>query len=100
MAKKVELIVNDNSIVLDYYVHEFVEKIAGGIIGSLNDTGEIENLELKINSGGQVTINLNGSDVSLKEFPMKIIKSTIDGMLVHLKGVEGDINTVDIRISN
>lgn len=100
MAKKVELFVNDNSIVLDYYVHEFVEKIAGGIIGSLNDTGEIENLELKIDSNGKVTINLNGSDVSLKEFPMKIIKSTIDGMLVHLKGVEGDINKVDIRISS
>ena len=100
MSKKVELFVNDSSIVLDYYVHNFVEKIAGGIIYSLDNTGEIEDLELKIDANGQVTINLNGADVSLKEFPMKIIKSTIDGMLVNLKGVEGDINTVDIRISS
>jgi hypothetical protein len=98
MSKKVNLTVNNNPIELDYFVHEFVEKTAGGIIASLHDTGDIEELELKIDGKGMVTISLNSTDVTLKEFPMQIIKSTIEGMVFVLRGVEGPIETVEISI--
>jgi hypothetical protein len=100
MAKKVKLTVNNNPIELDFFVHEYIEKVVGGIVASLNDTGEIENLELTIDNSGQVSIHLNEADVPLKEFPVQIIKSTIDGILVPLRGVEGSINTVEIVIKS
>ena len=100
MAKKVKLTVNNNPIELDFFVHEYIEKVVGGIVASLNDTGEIENLELTIDNSGQVSIHLNEADVPLKEFPVQIIKSTIDGILVTLRGVEGSINTVEIVIKS
>ena len=99
MAKQVELSVNNMPIKLDYFVHEYLEKVVGGIIASLHDTGEIENLEMTVDNSGDVVIRLNGTDISLKEFPVQIIRSTIEGMLEPLKGVEGAINTVEIKIS-
>lgn len=100
MAKKVQLTVNGRPLILDYFVHEYLEKVTSGIIASLNNTGEIERLELSINPDGQVSIHLNDADVTLKEFPVKIIKSTIEGILAPLKGVEGAINTVEIKIES
>ena len=100
MAKQVELSVNNMAIKLDYFVHEYLEKVVGGIIASLHDTGEIENLEMTVDNSGDVVIRLNGTDISLKEFPVQIIRSTVEGMLEPLKGVEGAINTVEIKISS
>jgi hypothetical protein len=100
MAKQVELSVNNIPIELDYFVHEYLEKVVGGIIASLHDTGEIENLEMSIDNSGKVTIHLNGAYISLKEFPVQIIRGTIEGMMTPLRGVEGAINTVDIKISS
>ena len=100
MVKKIKLTVNNVPIELDFFVHEYLEKVVGGIISSLNDTGEIENLELAINNSGQVSIHLNEADVPLKEFPVQIIKSTIEGIVAPLKGVEGVINTVELEIKS
>lgn len=100
MAKQVELSVNNLPIKLDYFVHEYLEKVVGGIVASLHDTGEIENLELTIDNSEEVEIRLNGADISLKEFPVQIIRSTIEGMITPLKGIEGVINTVEIKISS
>jgi hypothetical protein len=100
MAKKVQLLVNHNPITLDYFVHEYLEKVVSGIIASLNDTGEIERLELIIDESGQVSIHLNNAEVTLKEFPVQIIRSTIEGILAPLKGVEGVISRVEIKIES
>jgi hypothetical protein len=100
MAKKVKLSVNNMPITLDFFVNKYLEKVVGGIISSLNDTGDIESLELTIDNNGQVSIHLNDADVSLKEFPVQIIRSTIEGMVAPLKGVEGVINTVELKIES
>jgi hypothetical protein len=100
MAKKVELSVNNIPIKLDYFVHEYLEKVMGGIIASLHDTGNIENLEMTVDNRGEVAISLNGADISLKEFPVQIIRSTIEGIVTPLKGVEGGVNTVEIKITS
>jgi hypothetical protein len=100
MAKKVELSVNNMPITLDFFVNKYLEKVVGGIISSLNDTGDIESLELTIDNNGQVSIHLNDADVSLKEFPVQIIRSTIEGIVAPLKGVEGVINTVELKIES
>jgi hypothetical protein len=98
MTKKTTLSVNNVPITLDFFVHEYLEKVVGGIIASLNDTGDIESLELSIDNSGEIKIHLNDADVPLKEFPVQIIRSTIEGLVTPLKGVEGVINTVEIKI--
>ena len=99
MARQISLSVNDVSIKLDYFVHAYIDHVVGGILASLNDTGEVESLELSINNEGQVTINLNNSDVPLKYFPNEIIKSTILGMVSTLKGV-GEVNRLQLSIKD
>jgi hypothetical protein len=100
MAKNVSLTVNNVPINLDYFVSEYIKSTVGGIIASLNDTGEIDDLRLALDNEGQVTITLNNSDIPLKYFPNDIIRSTILGMIAPLKGVEStvDVDTLEITI--
>ena len=98
MASQVNLSVNDVPINLDYFVTEYIEHVMAGIIGSLRDTGEIENLELSIDNEGEVKINLNEADVPIKYFPNEIIRSTILGMVSTLKGV-GEVDRLEITIN-
>ena len=97
MARQVSLSVNDVPINLDYFVHKYLEQVVAGILASLDDTGEIESLELAIDNEGQVTINLNNADVPLKYFPVEIIRSTVLGMVSTLKGV-GEVDRLKITI--
>jgi hypothetical protein len=97
MASRVSLSVSDAPIELDYFVHDYIDHVVGGILASLRDTGEIESLQLNIDNEGQVTINLNNADIPIKFFPNKIIKSTILGMVSTLKGV-GEVNRLELTI--
>jgi hypothetical protein len=98
MARNVTLTVNNLPVNLDYFVSKYLDSVVGGIIASLHDTGDIEELDLVIDNEGQVKITLNGSDIPLKYFPIDIIRSTIFGMMAPLKGVEGEVNTLEITI--
>jgi len=99
MARNVTLSVNNVPIDLDYFVSEYIDSVVGGIVASLRDTGEIDSLELAIDSEGQVSISLNNTDVSLKDFPIDIIRSTILGMVAPLKGVGSAIDMLEITVS-
>ena len=98
MTRQISLSVNDVPVNLDYFAQEYIDHVVGGIVASLRDTGEIENLELTIDSEGQVKMTLNNSDVPIKYFPNEIIKSTIEGMVSTLKGVDGVIDRLHITI--
>jgi hypothetical protein len=98
MANNVSLTVNNVPINLDYFVSKYIESLAGGIVASLHDTGEIDDLCLTLDNQGQVAITLNNSDVPLKPFPVEIIKGTLEGMVATLKGVDGVVNTLEITI--
>ena len=98
MADNVSLTVNNMPINLDYFVSEYIKCVVGGIIASLHDTGEIEDLSLALDNGGQVAITLNNSDIPLKPFPMEIIMATLEGIVATLKGVDGVINSLEITI--
>ena len=99
MARKVSLSVNNVPINLDYFVTQYLDCVTGGIIASLHDTGEIEELELNLDNTGEVKISLNNSDLPLKAFPVDIIRSTLLGMVAPLKGVEPEVNTLELTIS-
>jgi len=99
MARTVKLSVNNIPIDLDYFVQNYIEHIVGGIVSSLKDTGDIDNLELTVDSDGVVKLYLNNADVPLKYFPIEIIKSTLEGMVLPLKGVDSVINNLEIVIS-
>ncbi len=100
MTGRISLSVNDMPVDLDYFVQEYIDHVIGGILASLKDTGEIENLELTIDNEGQVKITLNNSDVPLKDFPGEIIRSTVEGMVSTLKGVDEVINRLQITIGS
>lgn len=97
MTRQISLSVNDVPIKLDYFVQDYIDHVVGGIVASLKDTGEIEDLELSIDNEGQVAINLNGADIPLSYFPVEIIRSTILGMVSTLKGV-GEVNRLEMTI--
>ena len=97
MSKQVSLSVNDKPIDLDYFVHSFIDHTVGGMLASLEGTGEIESLDLAIDEAGQVTVNLNNTAVKINVFVNEIIKSTVTGMLSPLKGVS-EVNKVNISI--
>lgn len=97
MTRQLSLIVNDIPVQLDYYVEEVVYHVVSALVRSLRDTGDIRDLVMKV-GGGNVEIILNGEPVSLKEFPKLIIKSTLDGMVFHLKGVNGPVEKLTATI--
>lgn len=99
MTKSVSLSVNNLPINLDYFVEGYIDHVIGGIMASLKDTSEIKTLELNVANGGQVTINLNGADVPLTYFPMEIIRSTLEGMVATLKGVDRVLGPIQIKIT-
>jgi hypothetical protein len=98
MTRQIELSVNNTPVDLDYFVSGYLDHVAGGIVASLHDTGEIKNLKLTIDEKGDVRINLNGVDVPLSYFPVEIIRSTVMGMVAPLKGVEGAVNQLELNI--
>ena len=86
MTKRVSLSVNDVPIELNYFAEEFVDNTVGGMVASLEGTGEIESLHLSI-EGDTVTLNLNNAGVPTSLFVSKIIRNTVTGMVSSLKGV-------------
>ena len=66
---------------------------------SLKGTGPIKNLELDIDDSGDVKINLNDKEVPLTIFPVEIIRNTLAGLTSNLKGVEGKLKTLEIKIN-
>ncbi len=99
MARQVSLTVNDNHIELDRFVEGFVYHVASGILNSLKGTSAIKNLELSVDSDGQVNITLNGTEVSLSYFPVQIIRDTLAGMVANLKGVTDEMHTLELKIT-
>jgi len=98
VTRKISLSINDNNIKLDYFVAGYLDHVAGGIVASLKGTGEVKELELDIDEDGTVTLALNGADIPLNYFATEIIKSTVEGMMKPLKGVEGTIDSVALKI--
>ena len=95
-SRQASLLVNDESINLDYFAQRFIDHTVGGILAALEGTDEIQSLELSTD-GDKVTINLNNAIVPTKPFVNKIIRNTIAGMVSSLKGVN-EINRVNISI--
>jgi hypothetical protein len=99
VTREISLVVNNTPISLDYFIAGYIDHIVGGIVASLKDTGEINNLELNIDNDGIVVLNLNGVEVPLNFFSTEIIKSTLEGVLKPLKGVTGGVKTMELKIA-
>ena len=97
MTREVSLNVNKQSIPLDYFIQTFIDHTVGGIVASLEGTGEVKQVEVSL-EGDKVAINLNGASVQVNAFVSKIIRNTIVGMVSTLKGV-GQVQDLQLRIS-
>ena len=96
MTRELSLSVNDAPIETDYFVEGFIDHVTGGIVASLEGTGEIKNLDVSI-EGDKVTINLNNALVPINPFVTKFIRNTVVGMVSSLGGV-GEIDKMHIGI--
>ena len=96
MTREVTLFVNDAPISLDYFVLGYIDHTLGGMLATLEGTGEIETLEVAI-EGDEVTIDLNDALIPINPFVTKIIRNTIVGMVSSLRGV-GEIERLKINI--
>lgn len=95
-SRQVSLCVNDVPIEIDHFVQGFIDHVVGGILASLQGTGEIKTLDLDIEAD-TITINLNSVVVPINPFVNKIIRNTIAGMVSSLKGVS-EIHRMNISI--
>jgi hypothetical protein len=98
MAKKVSLMINESSIELNEFVEAYFFHVAGGIVASLKDTEAIKKLKLDIDKTGDVKIDLNGKDIPVNLFVVEIVRNTLIGMAANLKGVNGKVKTLSLRI--
>jgi hypothetical protein len=97
MATELNLAVNDIQIKTDYFVKEFTEHTAIGMMGGLRDTGEVTELNFSIQDG-VVTIVINGRNIPVNEYATKILITTTEGMLKPMKGVTFPIKKVKLFI--
>jgi hypothetical protein len=97
METELYLAVNDIQIKTDYFVKEFTEHTAIGMMGGLRDTGEVKEMSLGIKEG-VVSITVNGHKIPVNEFATKIIITTTEGLLKPMKGVTFPIKKVDLYI--
>jgi hypothetical protein len=98
MTRKIDLLVNNTPVKLDYFVAGYLDHVTGGIVASLHDTGEIKRLKLTLDEKGDVRLALNSADIPLNYFATEIIRSTVLGMVAPLKGVEGAVNRLELNI--
>jgi hypothetical protein len=96
MNFKTELTVNNVSVELNPFVHEFLTRTVIGAVSSLKGTENIHGLELHLDRN-DVKIVVNGNGVPLTPFPKEIITNTIIGLVSPLKGIE-KVDTMKIKI--
>ena len=96
MTRKVSLLVNEQSIDLDYFVQAFIDHAIAGMLESLEGTGPIKSADIIV-EGDKTTVVLNKALVATNPFVGKIIRNTILGMVSSLKGVN-EIKKVTIGI--
>jgi len=87
MNFKTKLEVNNVSVALNPFVHEFLTRTVVGAVSSLKGAENIRDLELYLERG-DVKIVVNGNELPLTPFPTDIINNTITGLVSSLKGVD------------
>ena len=97
MTRQVSLLVNDQSVEIDYFVQRFVDHTIGGILAGLEGTEEMKGMDASI-EGEKVVIKLNNALVPTNPFVSDLIRNTIMGMVSSLKGV-GSVDKVNITIT-
>ncbi len=90
MPKEINLNVNDIPIKLEKFAEAYVEQVTIGMLRSLKGVSDINNIKVTIDTAGKVLVILNNTDFPLKDFAQKIFRSTYNGLLAPLKGVDKD----------
>jgi hypothetical protein len=93
----IALKVNSNYIELTGFSKAYVTGTLTGAVSSLKDVPEITSLEITLKFG-KVKLTINGYRLSLKPFPTLILARTLASMVSTLKGVEGEVNSLEIKM--
>ena len=94
---EISLSANDSAVKLSGFPEDYLTRITLGAAHSLKGVNEIETLELTLRFG-KVKLAINGQPISLVPFPTLIIGKTLIAIVSTLKGVEGDVNSLEIKM--
>jgi hypothetical protein len=91
------LTVNGKDVELSGFPEKYLRKTICGAASSLENVGDIENLDMTL-SFGKVKLSVNNNDIALKPFPKLIIANTVIGIVSTLKGTDEKITSVRITV--
>ncbi len=94
---EVSLKVNGKPVKLSGFPRDFVAKALVGSATSLKGVDRVETLALSLKFG-KIKLSVNEQAVDLIQFPTLMLANTLKGMLSVLSGVEGEINSADVKI--
>jgi hypothetical protein len=94
---EISLSANDAPIKLSGFPKDFLINVTLGAASSLKGVNEIETLELTLRFG-KVKMAVNGNPIPLVPFPTLIIGRTLIAIVSTLKGVEGNVTSLEIKM--
>ena len=93
---KSKLLINKKPAELNPFVDEFLARVSIGFAASLKGVDYIRSVEIHCEHD-DVTIAVNGEDISLTPFPVQIIGNTLHGLVSTLKG-GADIKSLHVSV--
>ena len=94
---KATLTVNGNNIELTEFPLEFVTVTLAGAVSTLKKAEEIKDLDLTLNHG-KVKLNVNAKPIPLGPFANLAMAKLLDGLVASLKGVEGEVVSLEMKM--
>ncbi len=95
---KAKLLINKKPAELNPFVDEFLARVSIGMAASLKGVDYIRSVEIH-HEHDDVTIAVNGEDISLTPFPVQIISNTLRGLVSALKG-GADIKSLHVSVES
>lgn len=84
---RAKVLVNESPIELNEFVESYFAFVSIGIVKTLKGVDFVKKVEFH-QEKGDVTVKVNGNEISITQFPNDIINSTLMGILAPLKGFD------------
>ena len=95
---KAALWVDKVSIDMNDFVEQFVARTVAGAVSSLKGADDVRIMELHLEKGN-LSISVNGQEMSLSPFPSRIITNTVVALVSSLKGAD-KVNELRITVQS
>ena len=91
-----KLLVDNKPIEMIPFVEELLARVSVGAASALKGVEDVKRMEIHKNDN-DMTIMINDKKIALSQFPIKVITSTLSGLILTLKGAD-DSKKFDISV--